>query len=302
MRRLTLLFLLIATLPPGQAVSEGLGNSESRRFFLLGLQVYKGEGLSVAESCMAKAFELDSGNARATYYLGRIHNDLENYEMATEWFERWKELGISQTAQIEETVGSPYKLDVNTPANLRGAHGDSASGVYYVGIRVGDDGKATRTEALGGNTRLRADAIDDAGRFQIPEKNRPIPGTWATVAVKFVDQGGEKKSTSKGGDKKPKLVKRVTPDWPKEAQEQEISGRVEYRAKIGPDGKVQEVEITEGPQLLREAAEKAVSEQEYAPAETDGKPVTAWINGLFRVSYKNADEKPAVEASSGDEP
>ncbi len=286
------LALVLVLCPIPALASDGTGNSASRRYLMLGLQIYESGNLQEARQCMEKAFAADSKNARAVYYLGRIHNDLEDYPTASEWFERWKDLGISQKAKIEEEVGAPYKIEINLPAHLRDAHGDSAVGKYFVGMRVDQDGKAGRTEALAGKGLLEADAIGETERFRIPEKNRPQAGTWVAVEVNFVASGGKSLSTAQEADSKPSLLKRVDPEWPPDVAEQGISGCVEYRAKIGPEGKVLEVEITGGPEILRKAAEDAVSQQEYRPAKKGGKAVTAWIDGFYQITNRETDQAP----------
>jgi protein TonB len=70
------------------------------------------------------------------------------------------------------------------------------------------------------------------------------------------------------------LMSRIEPTYPAEAVRQEISGTVKVHAAIGRDGAVQSVEAN-GPQMLAEAAMKAVREWRYKPTLLDGQGVEA---------------------------
>jgi TonB family protein len=82
-----------------------------------------------------------------------------------------------------------------------------------------------------------------------------------------------------------RLLRRVDPSHPLEAEQQRIEGTVRLHAVIGKDGKIQSLETISGPPLLVEAAETAVREWRYGPTLLDGHPIEtqADINLVFRL-------------------
>jgi protein TonB len=77
-----------------------------------------------------------------------------------------------------------------------------------------------------------------------------------------------------GGSKQAaKLVKMVKPVYPPEAKEAKVEGVVQLRATISAEGRVAELEIVSGHQLLTPAASEAVKQWEYEPTLLNGKPV-----------------------------
>jgi len=69
------------------------------------------------------------------------------------------------------------------------------------------------------------------------------------------------------------LVYRVVPRYPQIAVSARISGTVELRAIIGPDGRVRSVEVLSGSVLLAPAAVAAVREWRYRPTLLNGEAV-----------------------------
>lgn len=66
------------------------------------------------------------------------------------------------------------------------------------------------------------------------------------------------------------LVLRTDPVYPPIAKEQSISGRVEVRFRINPEGKVYDVTPVNGSPVLAEAAVEAVQTWCYQPARLNG--------------------------------
>ena len=69
------------------------------------------------------------------------------------------------------------------------------------------------------------------------------------------------------------LIKRVWPVRPTVAKEQRVSGAVVMHVVIGRDGRVQEISVISGPQMLRESYVDAVRQWEYKPYLLNGEPV-----------------------------
>jgi TonB family protein len=65
--------------------------------------------------------------------------------------------------------------------------------------------------------------------------------------------------------KKPRLIYKVAPSYPKKALRSRVSGFVIIRAFTNKKGNVVKAEVIEGHQALNEAALKAVKEWKYEP-------------------------------------
>ncbi len=70
------------------------------------------------------------------------------------------------------------------------------------------------------------------------------------------------------------LVYKLTPRYPKEAKEQHIQGAVHLDAIIGPDGRVQNLDVIDGDPILAQAATDAVRQWVYRPTLLNGNPIT----------------------------
>jgi TonB family protein len=91
---------------------------------------------------------------------------------------------------------------------------------------------------------------------------------WDAAKVRLADPCA-KPGEQTGG----KLVKRVEPEYPQAAKDQHVEGVVAARLTIATDGSVKEVEITEGPEALVDAARHAFAQWQYTPFMNCGKPV-----------------------------
>lgn len=70
-----------------------------------------------------------------------------------------------------------------------------------------------------------------------------------------------------------RLIKKVSPEYPKKARKQHVEGTVRLHAIIAKDGSVKDLEIVSGDPLLVDAALKAVRQWRYEPTLWDGRPV-----------------------------
>lgn len=77
----------------------------------------------------------------------------------------------------------------------------------------------------------------------------------------------------KGGNvRRPKLIHRVEPDYPRLAKLAGIQGDVVLEALLDKDGRVRNVEVKSGPTMLADAAKDAVSQWVYEPTYLNGVP------------------------------
>jgi protein TonB len=70
-----------------------------------------------------------------------------------------------------------------------------------------------------------------------------------------------------------KLVKKVTPVYPPLARSARVQGTVHFKATIGKDGSVQNLEMVDGPSILRQPAIDAVKQWRYQPTVLNGQPM-----------------------------
>jgi TonB family protein len=71
----------------------------------------------------------------------------------------------------------------------------------------------------------------------------------------------------------PKLVKKVQPDYPAEAQEKRIEGTVKLQVIVRKDGSVTVQNVVEGDPVLSPAAIEAVRQWRYEPWLLNGQPI-----------------------------
>jgi protein TonB len=83
-----------------------------------------------------------------------------------------------------------------------------------------------------------------------------------------------------------KLIKKVLPVYPRIAVTARISGTVRLLGVVGKDGTIQQLQVLDGPPLLRAAALDAVRQWVYSPTLLNGKPVevSAPIDVIFTLS------------------
>ena len=81
------------------------------------------------------------------------------------------------------------------------------------------------------------------------------------------------------------IVRFQMPAYPKSARRQRLQGDVLVRVLISEKGKIVRAVALNGPQSLRDAAEKAVSHWRYVPYIEDGKPVVVqtWVTFHFEL-------------------
>ncbi|MGE0452617.1 MAG: energy transducer TonB [Vicinamibacteria bacterium] len=71
----------------------------------------------------------------------------------------------------------------------------------------------------------------------------------------------------------PRPLRQPAPVYPELARAARVAGRVRVECTLGPDGRVREARVVEGPALLREAALDAVTRWVYTPTLLRGMPV-----------------------------
>ena len=91
------------------------------------------------------------------------------------------------------------------------------------------------------------------------------------------------KITISGGVMVGNLINKVQPEYPPDAKQAGIQGRVILQAKIGRDGHVEDLQVISGPVELQQASIEAVRQWTYKPYFLNGEPVevNTTINVIF---------------------
>ena len=108
-----------------------------------------------------------------------------------------------------------------------------------------------------------------------------VPG-----GVKGGVPGGVKGGVSGGvNEPQPQIVERsVVPEYPAEAKEKQIQGAVTIEVTIDEKGQVTEARLVDGPEVFKESAVAAIRGWKWAPAMSNGVPVSA--TAQVTVNYK----------------
>jgi TonB family protein len=81
----------------------------------------------------------------------------------------------------------------------------------------------------------------------------------------------------------PRILERVTPEWPPAARDAGVVGIVILQADVALDGSVRDVRVVRGVPMLNDAAIEAVRHWRFEPAGSDGRldPVTVTVTVQF---------------------
>jgi protein TonB len=86
-------------------------------------------------------------------------------------------------------------------------------------------------------------------------------------------------------DIQPRALRKIEPDYPEEADREQLSGKVVLQLKLEADGRVSDVDVVNAapPGSFEDSAVKAFREARFAPAQKNGRPVRALV--LIEVVY-----------------
>jgi TonB family protein len=82
----------------------------------------------------------------------------------------------------------------------------------------------------------------------------------------------------------PQLIKQATPDYPEDARQQRVQGRVVLELKIREDGHADELRAVDGNPVFYKSAMNCVKKWKFKPAMKDGNPVAVKIN--VEINYR----------------
>ncbi|MGQ0722905.1 MAG: TonB family protein [Candidatus Eiseniibacteriota bacterium] len=104
-----------------------------------------------------------------------------------------------------------------------------------------------------------------------------LTGGGDSLVVSFGDGVGSGQGNYQVYEEAPALISIPKPEYPSIARSAEVEGVVVLLVLVGEDGSVEEVRVSEGPDLLHEAAIAAAKQARFRPALTQQRPVAAWV-------------------------
>ncbi len=134
------------------------------------------------------------------------------------------------------------------------------------GLVVYDNGKEVfritpgqQAQVQGETAKSAAKAVTPAAPMQAPSQQKP---SMTNPVVQLPEEDAENS-----------LVRRVEPDYPREARQHGIQGVVVLDVRIARDGSVEDVQVISGQPLLVRAAMDAVKQWRFKPRAADGHSV-----------------------------
>ncbi|MBT9568156.1 MAG: TonB family protein [Thiobacillus sp.] len=112
-----------------------------------------------------------------------------------------------------------------------------------------------------------------------PSPAAPMPAATMTSAVDLTYY------SARDLDIQPRALRKIEPDYPEEADREQLSGKVVLQLKLEADGRVSDVDVVSAapPGSFEDSAVKAFREARFAPAQKNGRPVRARV--LIEVVY-----------------
>ncbi len=164
----------------------------------------------------------------------------------------------------------------------------SLQGQVVVKVTISETGDVENPEVVSGDPVFAKPAIDAAKQWKFKpfiQHGKPvkiatrIPFDFAfaenvkDVPPTISDADGTKRAQVPEGVLKGMLIHRVQPDYPDIAESHRIEGTVVLHAIIGKDGKIKNLKVVSGPEMLARSAIGAVEQWVYKPYLLMGQPI-----------------------------
>lgn len=147
----------------------------------------------------------------------------------------------------------------------------------------------TEIASMGGTLGIPAGGADLSTRSALPAVNdpnvakQPVPAEGAakpseinsTIPTIDARKTGTGASALEVGSLTDRATSKVVPVYPQVAKSAGVSGLVRIKVIVDESGSVVSIVWTEGPMLLRQAAQDALRQWKFQPVVVDGKPVRA---------------------------
>jgi len=163
-----------------------------------------------------------------------------------------------------------YQIAVSTPKDSAKNAAETARSMELIAAKFFDSFKLTGKSMI---------AVNETGKAVEVKKAIVVDDTGKAVEVKkaiAVDDTGRVDAGS--------ALKKVAPDYPAEAKEAGVSGKVQVQVTISEEGQVIDAIAISGPESLREAAVKAAKQWVFKPTRLDGAPVK--VQGLLTFNFE----------------
>lgn len=171
------------------------------------------------------------------------------------------------------------------------ARAKGIQGAVVLHVKVDRAGKVTEVKATEGHELLRQAAVDAVTMWEfkpVVKDGQTVPFE-TDITVNFVLNGDGKKSgggVPGGGQgqgvsggvpdlEHPQVLERSIPEYPLEAKEQKIQGKVKLEVIIDEKGQLSEARFVEGPEVFKDSALNAVKTWKWTPATKFGRPVSS---------------------------
>ena len=186
----------------------------------------------------------------------------------------------STEIEVAHAVKASYPLE---------AHAQNLQGQVVVKVLISETGDVEKAEVISGDPVFVKPALEAAKQWKFKpfiqngktiKIATRIPFDFAfSEAVKDVapkittDADGTKRVTVPSGVVTGLLIHRVTPEYPPIAESHHIVGTVVLHAIIGKDGKIKDLKVVSGPEMLARSALGAVQQWAYKPYLLKGEPI-----------------------------
>jgi TonB family protein len=185
---------------------------------------------------------------------------------------------IDHSGQIIEMPRTKSAFDPPYPQEARDKH---IEGAVELRVVIGADGNVKDLSVTSGDPLLARAALAAVRQWTFEPKRVDGQATEAEVAIcvafrslsvgNVVGKGIGCRSTESVTPAG--ILFQVPPIYPAKARKKHIEGQVLLQARIGDDGRVQDLSVISGNPELTQAAIDAVRQWQYAPTLKDGKPV-----------------------------
>lgn len=197
-------------------------------------------------------------------------------------------------------------LNRTAPEYPRAAKEQNVEGDVVIEITIDEEGKVSNARAMSGHellvdaaleaakqwtfkpTKLNDQAVKVSGILTFRFKLGSLAEATASSDLAQIDENIVKRSE---GVIRGLATNRVSPEYPREAKEQNVEGDVTVQIIIDEEGKVVSAKATSGHELLQDVSVTAAKGWTFKPFELDGKPtrVSAELSFRFKLGSLQQD-------------
>jgi TonB family protein len=132
---------------------------------------------------------------------------------------------------------------------------------------------------------LTVATVEEMADFQTSDLSA-LTGGGDSLVVNF-DEGLPNPDDYVAVEEMPVLINIPQPTYPDLARDMGTEGTVVLRLLVGKDGKVADVRVVNGPEVLQEAAINAAKQATFKPALQQHRPVAVWVQVPIKFSLQS---------------